>query len=177
MPPQSSSPLPSATDPTTRAVLDALRRLVRAFRVVGASPEGPSPAQRFVIERLAERPGASIGELARMTHTDQSSVSVVVSRLVASGMIERKRSSDDRRRAALNLTARGRSLAKKTPTSGQAQLLTALRELSGVRRSALARELGTLVKAMGIDEGPAGMFFETPSRAAKARARLAPRGK
>ncbi len=177
MPPKASSPLPAATDPTTRAVLDALRRLVRAFRVVGAGPEGPSPAQRFVIERLSEHPGASIGELARMTHTDQSSVSVVVSRLVAAGMIERKRSSDDRRRAALNLTTRGRALAKKTPPSGQAQLLAALRELSGARRTALARELSTLVLAMGIDEGPAGMFFEAPSRAAKPRARPAARRK
>lgn len=173
MPPRSSSPLPS-TDPTTRAVLDALRRLVRAFRVVGAGPEGPSPAQRFVIERLSEHPGASIGELAKMTHTDQSSVSVVVSRLVDAGMIERKRSSDDRRRAALNLTAKGRALAKKTPPSGQAQLLAALRELSGTRRIALARELGTLVEAMGIDDEPAGMFFEAPALA-KAAARPAKR--
>lgn len=155
-----------------KTVLDSLRRLVRSFRV-GTNDGGPSPAQRFVLERLAEHPGASIGELARMTHTDQSSVSVVVSRLVEAGLVERKRSDDDARRAELSLTARGRALAKKSIPSGQAQLLTGLGSLSPTRRAALARELEALVEAMGIGDEPAGMFFETPTREKAAR-RAAP---
>jgi DNA-binding MarR family transcriptional regulator len=154
----------SSTEPAAdakRSVLDSLRRLVRAFRVLGAAG-GPSPAQRFVLEQLALRPGSSIGDLARLTHTDQSSVSVVVSRLVDSGLVERKRSDDDARRAELSLSARGRSLAKKSAPSGQAQLLEALETLSAARRSALARELDGLVAAMGIEDDPAGMFFEDP---------------
>lgn len=151
----------AADSAVQKTVLDALRRLVRSFRV-GATEGGPSPAQRFVLERLAEHPGASIGELARMTHTDQSSVSVVVSRLVEAGLVERKRSDDDARRAELSLTTRGRALARKSVPSGQAQLLTGLASLSPARRAALARELEALVEAMGIGEEPAGMFFESP---------------
>jgi DNA-binding MarR family transcriptional regulator len=151
----------------TRSVLDSLRRLVRAFRVLGAAG-GPSPAQRFVLEQLAARPGASIGDLARLTHTDQSSVSVVVSRLVDGGLVERRRSEDDARRAELSLSARGKSLAKKSPPSGQARLLDALEALSSPRRSALARELDALVSAMGIEDEPAGMFFEDPPAASRA---------
>jgi len=159
---------PTADESTRTVVLDSLRRLVRAFRVVG-DRGGPSPAQRFVLERLAENPGASIGELARMTHTDQSSVSVVVSRLVEGGLVERKRSPDDARRAELSLTARGRAAAKRGGPSGQAQLLEALSRLPAARRTALARELAGLVEAMGIDEEPAGMFFEKPLATTKRR--------
>ncbi len=153
----------------TRSVLDSLRRLVRAFRVLGAAG-GPSPAQRFVLEQLVARPGASIGDLARLTHTDQSSVSVVVSRLVESGLVERKRAGDDARRAELSLTTRGKSLAKKSPPTGQARLLEALDALSGPRRAALARELDGLVAVMGIDDEPAGMFFEEPPQVARVKA-------
>lgn len=164
------SPEPAQGD-ATRSVLDSLRRLVRAFRVLGAAG-GPSPAQRFVLEQLAAHPGASIGDLARLTHTDQSSVSVVVSRLVDGGLVERRRSEDDARRAELSLSVRGKTLAKKSPPSGQARLLEALEALSGVRRAALARELDGLVSAMGIEDEPPGMFFEDPPSGAKAK--LAP---
>lgn len=157
-----------------KTVLDALRRLVRSFRV-GASEGGPSPAQRFVLERLAEHPGASIGELARMTHTDQSSVSVVVSRLVEAGLVERKRSEDDARRAELSLTTRGRALARKSVPSGQAQLLDGIASLPAARRAALARELEALVEAMGIGEEPAGMFFESTGRPRARPATSAPK--
>ncbi len=158
----------SSADDATRSVLDSLRRLVRAFRVLGVAG-GPSPAQRFVLEQLAARPGASIGDLARMTHTDQSSVSVVVSRLVDGGLVERKRAGDDARRAELSLTARGKALAKKSPPSGQARLLEALDSLQSARRVALARELDVLVAAMGIEDEPPGMFFEDAPNATKPR--------
>jgi DNA-binding MarR family transcriptional regulator len=161
--PGASAPAPKAQgDDTTRTVLDSLRRLVRVFRVVGEGG-GPSPAQRFVLERLAECPGASIGELARITHTDQSSVSVVVSRLVDAGYVERRRSTDDARRAELSLTARGRLAARRSVPSGQARLIAALASLPGPRRQAVARELEVLIGAMGLDDEPAGMFFEKPT--------------
>jgi DNA-binding MarR family transcriptional regulator len=155
-------------------VLDSLRRLVRSFRV-GAHDGGPSPAQRFVLERLGEHPGASIGELARMTHTDQSSVSVVVSRLVEAGFVERRRSEDDARRAELSLTPRGRAVAKKSVPSGQAQLLAGVTSLPVARRAALARELEALCDAMGIRDEPAGMFFEHPKAGRAAPATSAPK--
>ena len=67
-------------------VLDAMRRIVQALRESSRWAErhvGLSGAQLFVLQTLAETPGLSVNELAERTHTHQSSVSVVVSRLAA----------------------------------------------------------------------------------------------
>src|SRR5215471_2955160 len=98
-----------SVDPVA-AALDSLRRLVRALRASAHSAErklGVSGAQLFVLGQLREEPGTSLSRIAERTATDPSSVSVVVARLVARGLIMRKRHATDARRAALSLTAKG----------------------------------------------------------------------
>src|SRR4051812_1869861 len=86
-------------------VAGSLRRIVRAVRVSSHTAEeklGISGARLFVLQQLAEHPAASLSELAALTLTDQSSVSVVVTRLVESGLVARKTSAEDRRRLELS---------------------------------------------------------------------------
>src|SRR5580658_6655719 len=76
-----------------RVVMDALRRVVRALRLTARDAErsaGISGAQLFVLQSLADQAAASLNELAERTLTDQSSVSVVVKRLVARRLVARK---------------------------------------------------------------------------------------
>src|ERR671938_1731164 len=78
---------PSRRDLAVRS-LDAIRRLVRGLRLAARASEreaGLSAAQLFVLQQLAESPAESINELAARTLTHQSSVSVVVRRLVERG--------------------------------------------------------------------------------------------
>jgi DNA-binding MarR family transcriptional regulator len=163
----------AAPDADTRAVLEALRRVVQALRVTARDAEsksGVSAAQIFVLHVLEDGP-ASVNELAARTFTHQSSVSVVVSRLADAGLVARKRSDDDARRAEIALTPRGRALLRRVPEPAQARLVTALARVSSTERRALARGLAALVREMGISEGVAGMFFEDGAR----RATRAPR--
>ena len=100
------------TDPA-REVMDSIRRLVRLLRVFDSEAQktaGLSAAQVFVLRQLRNGDEASINELARRTCTDQSSVSVVVAKLVARGLIVRKRSPRDRRSALVSITPSGTSL-------------------------------------------------------------------
>jgi len=65
--------------------LDSLRRIVRVLREAARLAErrfGLSGAQLFVLHKLAGASPMSLNELARRTHTHQSSVSTVVTRLV-----------------------------------------------------------------------------------------------
>src|SRR3954465_9301852 len=82
----------------TALALDEVRRLVQALRqsTVQAEREtGLSGAQLFVLQQLAQTPAQSLNDLAERTHTHQSSVSVVVTRLVGRGLVSRQRSPED----------------------------------------------------------------------------------
>src|SRR5580765_5939699 len=93
--------------------MNAVRSIVRAFRVNTRAIElkmGISLAQLFVLQQLAERPSDSLNELAERTATHQSSVSVVVRRLVERGYVTRTTSTADKRRIEIDVTPVSRSL-------------------------------------------------------------------
>ena len=102
----------------------------------------------------------SLGELADRTFTHQSSVSVVVSRLVARGLVARWPSAADGRRVELALTAPGRALLRRAPAAAQERLIAGLQRLPVAERRALAVTLVRLVREIGVDRTVPGMFFE-----------------
>src|SRR5580700_9658718 len=133
-----------AASPDTGVAMAALRRILRALRVSAGEVEralGVSSAQLFVLRQLRRAPGQSIAELAAGTATDQSSVSVVVSRLCAQGLAVRKVSPEDARRAEVSLTPAGRGLLRRAPASAPARLVAALESLPPARRRTLAAGL------------------------------------
>ena len=150
------------TSGATRDVLDAVRRIVQALHESSRRAEqhlGVSGAQLFVLQRLAESPAASLNELAARTHTHQSSVSAVVARLVARGLVRRSKASEDGRRLELSLTPAGRRLALKAPHAAQDRLIAAVNKMSIPRRAVLADALTDLAKAVSRTRR-VEMFFE-----------------
>ena len=146
-----------------RAVLDAIRRIVHGLRESSRQAEravGLSGAQLFVLQTLADQPEISVNELAALTHTHQSSVSVVVSRLVERQLVKRVPAKEDRRRMVLSLTARGARVAGKAPDVPQERLVRGIAALPSERRRHLAVSLGELAAVMQGDRQPATMFFE-----------------
>lgn len=143
--------------------LGAIRRLVRVLRVGDADAErasGVSSAQLFVLQQLAEHDASSINDLADRTLTDQSSVSVVVSRLARSGLVKRTPSPTDARRTTVSITPAGRHLIDRTPTTVQNRLIAALSALSPDSLTLLATELTQIVASMGATQEPSTFFFE-----------------
>jgi DNA-binding MarR family transcriptional regulator len=129
------------------AVLDALREVNQSLRIADRAVEqrlGISGAQLFVLEQLKAAPVSSLNELAARTFTRHSSVSVVVSRLVDAGLVERRSSELDARRITLDLTRAGRSLLRSAPESGQNRLVASARRLSTSQLKQLAAGLARL---------------------------------
>ena len=152
-----------STDPEAARVMDALRRVVRALRVSTHASErdlGVSAAQLFVLRQLALAPRQSMGEIATRTRTSQGSVSEVVSRLVARGLVERHTSESDRRRAELSLTTEGRAVLDGASETVQERLLASLSRMSEERRGALANGMEEWLASAGLGEVPPTMFFE-----------------
>ena len=152
----------SKTNETT-AVLDGLRRIVRVLRESSREAEsklGVSGAQLFALKALSEARQLSLSELAERTRTHQSSVSVVVKRLVRSKLVARKASPEDARQLELSLTPQGRALLKRAPNAAQDRLILAVEALPRGERQALGRVLAHLSEAMGAADTAPQMFFE-----------------
>jgi DNA-binding MarR family transcriptional regulator len=151
-----------STDPT-RQVLDHLRRLVHFLSVSSRSAEksvGLSGAQLFVLQKLAESPSLSVNDLAERTQTHQSSVSVIVQKLVRRGLVSRLRSKSDARRWELSLTPKGRQLLRRSPPVAQDRLIQAIQRLPLDSRRRLSTLLAQLALQAGIESAPPALFFE-----------------
>ena len=165
-------------DDALNRVVDSLRRITQAIRLSSSVVQdklGITGAQLFVLQQLAELPGASLRDLADRTLTDQSSVSVVVSRLVEAGHVARRTSASDARRTELRLTATGRALLRRAPALAQTRLLAALRAVPMAQLHGTADVLARVAHALQ-PTGPAPMFFEPAAKRAPRRTGRAGRG-
>jgi len=151
--------------------MNAVRSVVRALRLNTRSIEGKlgiSLAQLFVLQQLADRPAESLNELAERTATHQSSVSVVVRRLVDRGLVTRVASPADRRRVQIALTPEGENMLRGAPPTVQGDLMAGMARMKPEQQSALAELLELWVLASGIDLAAPPMMFEDepPARVA-----------
>ncbi len=158
-------PHPQNVSEESREVLDDIRRLVQTIRLASRESEksvGLSAAQLFVLHKLGEEKGLSINDLAKRTLTHQSSVSVIVQKLVEKNLISRARPSHDARKLELTLTKKGRSVIKKVPHTIQDRLLAALSKMKPAMRCQFATTLTAFLHSAGI-KGRAPMMFDDVS--------------
>jgi DNA-binding MarR family transcriptional regulator len=144
-------------------VLDSVRRIVQFLRESSREAErraGLSGAQLFVLRAAAESPGLSVSALAERTRTHQSSVSVVVARLARQGLVERRASPGDARRAEIWLSPDGVHTINHAPETAQERLVAAVDALPAAERARLASTLERLVRDMALAGGRPDMFFE-----------------
>jgi DNA-binding MarR family transcriptional regulator len=164
------TPIPAdgiRTDSDVGQVFNSLRRLVHSLHNASRDTErrlGVTGAQLFVLTQLRATPSLSINALAERTMTHQSTVSVVVRRLVRRKLVKKARAADDARRVELTLTPAGNALLRRAPESIQVQLARAIEKFDADERRMLASGLQRLVRALGADAAATPMFFELPSR-------------
>jgi len=147
---------------TSQRIFDSIRRIVRLLREGSHASEAAvrlSAAQLFVLQKLDPARPLSLNELAARTLTHQSSVSVVVSKLVERGLVQRRPAPGDARRLALLPTREGLRLRERAPAPAQDRLIAALGTLSGAEQRRLANGLERLVRALRLDEHAAPMLF------------------
>ena len=154
-----------------RTALDGLRRIVQALRTGGGSgADGRSrlpSAQLFALQQIADHPSASINDLAALTFTLQSSVSVVIQRLVDRRLVKKVAAKDDRRRQSLALTASGRRMLDRAPVAVPERLIAAIGALPAEDRKVVARSLVQIAQKVApqIATQHPPMFFEDGKRA------------
>ncbi len=103
-----------------------------------------------------------MAELAERTLTDQSSVSIVVSRLEAKRLLVRKTAPADRRRVELRLTTAGKRIVASGPVAPQPKIIAAIDAMPLARRGEVVRALEQLAQAIGAGDTEPLMLFDDP---------------
>lgn len=143
--------------------MDSLRQIVHALETGSRAAQrtvGLSGAQLLVLHILDAAGVMSINELARKSHTHQSSVSAVVSRLTEAGLVKRAAAAEDARRLELSVTAAGRRALQVRFVTPQQRLMASLERMPSKRARALRMLLEELIRSSGMDSETPPMFFE-----------------
>jgi DNA-binding MarR family transcriptional regulator len=141
-------------------IVSALRRIVRAIdlhsrRMVDEC--GLTSPQIVVLREASRLRGSSISALARAVSLGQPTVSGILDRLEAQGLVRRKRSTEDRRSAFVTVTAKGARVLEETPSLLQDRFRLELSRLEGWERTqmlALLQRLASMMDAESIDAAP-----------------------
>jgi DNA-binding MarR family transcriptional regulator len=149
------------------AALQAIRALVASLGSSARAVEqrtGVTNAQLLLLRHIGVADGLSVRDLAARVHIGESSVSIVVSRLVAAKLVAKRRSASDGRKAVLTLTARGQALMRNAPTPPTSQLIEAIAALNASQVQTLAAGLQALNSRLGVDADRAPLLFEQESK-------------
>jgi len=132
------------------ALYAASRALIRAYQPL-LEPLGITYPQYLVFLALWEQDGRPVHELGTCLALDSGTLTPLLKRLQANGLVERKRDPDDERVVRIYLTAAGRALrakAKRVPLElarkagfdvGQARDRAAMQKLGDELRALAAR--------------------------------------
>ncbi len=135
------------------AAVGAIRRIARrAARL--AWPDEPLPAAQSELLRLAAaRPGLSVADAARELRLAPNTVSTLVGRLTAAGLLDRSRAVADGRSVRLSVTGKGAQRIAGWRDLRTELAARALDQLSAGDRQAIAAALPALLRfAAQLDE-------------------------
>jgi DNA-binding MarR family transcriptional regulator len=90
---------------------------------------GVTSPQRIVVRVVGRHPGISAGEVAEILHLHPSTLTGVLKRLEARGVVSRSADPADGRRALLTLTARGRKIDSLRSGTVESAVRRALQDL------------------------------------------------
>lgn len=142
------------TEPETGAVLaeallEQIGGLRRALRHVTAAPWPGGEltgAQVELVRLLRREPGLSVNRAAQLLRLAPNTVSALIGRLVAIGLVERRRDADDRRVVRLELSERASDALAAWRDERAHALAAALGRLGGEERQAVEAALPALAR-------------------------------
>jgi DNA-binding MarR family transcriptional regulator len=150
-----SDDVPSAADDRERAVVQALRRIIRAVDIHSrrlGDEHGLTAPQLAAMQEIHRVGRTSAGEVARRIHLSPGTVTGILARLEQRGLVCREPSTDDRRRVELRLTSGGVALLDRAPSLLQDRFRRALARLSDWEQHMLLASLQRIASMMDADD-------------------------
>jgi len=116
---------------------------------------GLTPRQFAVLITVSQNEGLSQTDLVRLTGIDRSTLADMISRMLKSGLLGRRRTKDDARANAVLLTAKGRSALSKALSKVAAADKRILGSVPAKHRAAFMAALAAIADATSEGEGTA----------------------
>jgi DNA-binding MarR family transcriptional regulator len=163
---EKSSKTPQLDEDLAYEILNSCRQLVSLVHKTSRATEkelGLSSAQLYVLNLIGSSEAAvSVNDLANLTRTHQSSVSVVVKKLAEKDLISTKPSKGDARKLEIRILAKGKKLLAESSTRETLPdtFLKAIKEFKNEEGKDLKRLLDQLLKAAEFKDETARLFLE-----------------
>lgn len=147
-------------EPITSATLRAIRRILRATDLSGHqlyAATGLTTSQYLVLQEIERRGEATPSAIAAALQFGQATITNIADRLVAAGLLTRRRGEKDKRQVIMQATDAGRATLGRAPDLLQERFRDRFEGLplweQAMILAALER-VGTLIDATGIDAAP-----------------------
>ena len=148
------------------AILETMQSLRRIFKALqNYSHEvshryGITGPQLWVLKTVFKSGELPLGELSQKMYLHPSTITGVVDRLEKKGYVSRDRGREDRRIVMVQLTPKGRRLAKRAPNPVQGKMIHGLRQLRKEKLESINESVQTLVEIMEAQNLKVTFFFD-----------------
>ncbi len=134
--------------------LIALRRILRATELYGrelAQAAGLTSAQFRVLQIVAENGSVTPTAVATRMGITQATVTSLITKLEAHGMIVRHRSESDRRQTNIEVTGKGRYTVEHAPDALQQRFVREFNDLADWEQAQLIASLEKVASMLGAE--------------------------
>lgn len=138
----------------TPAALTALRKILHAAEVENrktAAATGLTPSQVLVLRQIGARDSITPGTVAATLGFGQATITNIVDRLVALGLVTRTRSEHDKRQMILRVTEEGRAKLYASPFPLQLRFGQGYEQLPVWEQAMIIATLERLAILLGAD--------------------------
>jgi len=145
-------------------IVASIRRIVRAIDLHSrrlVEQHGLTAPQLATLDAARRLETPTVGGLARAVHLSQPTVSGIVDRLERQGLVQRERSTEDRRAVAVRLTTQGERALGEAPSLLQDTFRRNLSRLADWEQSWLLAALERIAAMMDAETLDAAPYFET----------------
>ena len=136
-------------------VLATIRQIVRAIDLHSkqlAKTYGLTGPQLIVLQEIADRDVLSTGDLAKNISLSHATVTSIIDRLVAKGLVSRLRGTEDKRKMYLRLTDEGVRQVENKPSMLQDTFIQSFNNLKDWEQSLLLSSIQRIASMMKANE-------------------------
>lgn len=149
--------------PITSAALRAIRRILRAADQNGrrlAAATGLTPSQLLVLKEIERVKGITPGTISQALQFGQATVTNIIDKLEADGLVQRQRNDRDKRSILLSVTPRGVSALEAAPDLLQQDFREGFAKLPDWERAMILAGLERVGELLNISDTDAAPLID-----------------